>query len=105
MASLFGSSTGGLFGGTSTAQPAQTGLNALGGTADNPMKDFVVNQPPDDTLTALRFSPSSVSSTFLTSSSWDNKVRCWEINQMAGTANPKAEQVTSFLNLPLKREI
>ncbi|XP_063729373.1 protein Rae1-like [Symsagittifera roscoffensis] len=99
MSTLFGSTGTGLFGNTNTnTQVAQSGLNAVGGNNENPMKDFLVNQPPDDTLTALRFSPASVSSTFLTSTSWDNRVRCWEINQIAGTANPKAEQV---LNSPL----
>ena len=94
MSTLFGSTGTGLFGNTNTnTQVAQSGLNAVGGNNENPMKDFLVNQPPDDTLTALRFSPASVSSTFLTSTSWDNRVRCWEINQIAGTANPKAEQV------------
>ena len=67
-------------------------------TAENPMGDIEVDHPPDDTITALNFSPPTLQSTFLVSSSWDNRVRCWEINQVTGKVDPKAEQVRNSSN-------
>ena len=79
--SLFGQSTFGQttnFGGMSSNNP-------------NPMKDVEVANPPDDSISCLRFSPGSVQSTLLLAGSWDNNVRCWEI-QPNGTSLPKAQQ-------------
>lgn len=46
------------------------GTNTLTSTS-NPMKDFEVVQPPDDSIQALKFSPAA---NFLVSGSWDNMV-------------------------------
>ena len=56
----------GTFGSTSST------TNSLGlGTSENPMKDVEVQSPPDDTVSALRFSPKA---DFLIASSWANDV-------------------------------
>jgi len=73
-----------LFGGNSSFGFSSTTNN----NATNPNKDVEVSQAPSDTITALRFSPNA---NFLIGSSWDNKIRCWEI-QANGTTVPKAEQ-------------
>lgn len=89
--SLFGGSTSafgssGVFsaGGTSGAATAPTG-NV------NPMKDIEVTSPPDDSVSALAFSPGSLPSTFLVAGSWDSHIRCWEVQQTGQTV-PKAQQ-------------
>jgi len=73
--SLFGGGSSFSFG--SSATPAA-----------NANKDIEVASPPTDTISCLRFSPSA---NFLIASSWDNSIRCWEI-QANGTSVPKAEQ-------------
>ncbi|KFM64989.1 mRNA export factor, partial [Stegodyphus mimosarum] len=80
--SLFGTSTGfgtntGVFGNTTTTQ--------------NPMKDYEVVSPPDDSISSLAFSPASLPQNFLIAGSWDNQVRCWEV-QNTGQTIPKAQQ-------------
>ena len=83
--SSFGS-TGG-FGGN-TGGGISLGL----GNQANPMKDVEVTNPPDDSISCLRFSPPSVTTTsFLIAGSWDNNCRCWEI-QSNGQSVPKAQQ-------------
>ena len=71
---MFGS-TSKSFGGTSsfsTFGSTSTATNSLGlGTNENPMKDVEVQSPPDDTVSALRFSPKA---DFLVASSWSNDV-------------------------------
>ncbi|XP_050402940.1 mRNA export factor [Patella vulgata] len=57
----------------------------------NPMKDFEVTSPPDDSVSCLKFSPGVLPSTFLIAGSWDNNVRCWEVQQNGQTV-PKAQQ-------------
>lgn len=57
----------------------------------NPMKDFEVTQPPDDSISSMAFSPSSMNQNFLIAGSWDNNVRCWEIEQ-SGKSVPKSMQ-------------
>jgi mRNA export factor len=52
------------------------------------MKDFEVTQPPDDSISSVRFSPKA---NFLVATSWDNNIRCWEI-QDSGQSVPKAQQ-------------
>jgi len=42
----------------------------------NPNKDFEVTQPPDDTISAMAFSPATMQQNFLIAGSWDNSVRC-----------------------------
>ncbi len=54
------------------------GTNMFGGTATqtnyNPMKDFEIVSPPDDSVTSLEFSPATIPATFLVAGSWDNNV-------------------------------
>lgn len=40
----------------------------------NPMKDFEVTSPPDDSVSALAFSPATLPQNFLVAGSWDNNV-------------------------------
>lgn len=57
--------------GTSTtfgAQPVQTAAPV------NPNKDYEVASPPDDTVSALKFSPASMAQNFLVAGSWDSSV-------------------------------
>lgn len=63
--SLFGG--GSSFGNTSVFG-AQTSTN------HNPMKDIEVASPPDDSVSAIAFSPGVLPSTFLVAGSWDNNV-------------------------------
>lgn len=60
----------------------------------NPMKDYEVIQPPDDSISSMAFSPAILPQNFLIASSWDNNVRCWEIEQ-SGTSIPKSMQSCS----------
>jgi len=82
--------SGTLFG-QNTAFGQNTNFGGMAATNPNPMKDVEVANPPDDSISCLRFSPPSVQSTFLLAGSWDNNVRCWEI-QLNGTSVPKAQQ-------------
>uniref|UniRef100_A0A336N8Z7 CSON009382 protein n=1 Tax=Culicoides sonorensis TaxID=179676 RepID=A0A336N8Z7_CULSO len=52
-------------------------------------KDFEVTSPPDDSISALEFSPATLQQNFLISGSWDFSVRCWEVEQ-TGKTNPKS---------------
>jgi len=62
------------------------------GNQPNPMKDVEVTNPPDDSISCLRFSPPSVNNaSYLIAGSWDNNVRCWEI-QGNGQSIPKTQQ-------------
>ena len=81
---MFGSSG---FGGSSFLGG---GATASSSTA-NPMKDFEVVSPPDDTVSCLAFSPASIPQNFLIAGSWDNNVRCWEVDQ-SGKTIPKSQQ-------------
>ncbi|KAJ8962498.1 hypothetical protein NQ318_000888 [Aromia moschata] len=76
---MFNQSSLGGFGATSTPSSA------------NPMKDFEVVQPPDDSISSLAFSPATLPQNFLIAGSWDNNVRCWEIEQN-GSSVPKSMQ-------------
>ncbi|XP_049834915.1 protein Rae1 [Schistocerca gregaria] len=57
----------------------------------NPMKDFEVTSPPDDSVSSLAFSPATIPQNFLIAGSWDNNVRCWEVEQ-TGKTIPKSMQ-------------
>lgn len=63
------------FGGASTGFSGFSSVNTtstLGlGNTDNPMKDIEVQSPPEDTISAVRFSPKA---DFLIASSWANDV-------------------------------
>jgi len=74
------------------------GTSFLGGgavastpTTSNPMKDFEVVSPPDDAVSCLAFSPATIPQNFLIAGSWDNNVRCWEVDQ-TGKTMPKSQQ-------------
>ncbi|KAJ8972374.1 hypothetical protein NQ314_000198 [Rhamnusium bicolor] len=73
----------------------QSALGGFGATATpstaNPMKDFEVAQPPDDSVSSLAFSPATLPQNFLIAGSWDNNVSCWEIEQN-GSSVPKSMQ-------------
>jgi len=47
----------------------------------NPNKDFEVTQPPDDTVSAMAFSPATMQQNFLIAGSWDSSVR-WADNHI-----------------------
>lgn len=63
----------GLFGGVGTAASAPGAANTTGDIS----KDVAINQPPEDSISDLRFSPISE---HLAVASWDKKVRIYEIN-------------------------
>ena len=95
--SSFGSSG---FGGASTG-----GISLGLGNHPNPMKDAEVTNPPDDSISCLRFSPPSIPNTsFLIAGSWDNNVRCWEI-QSNGQSVPKSMQSMQVWGYLLKTVI
>ncbi|KAF3385152.1 Nucleoporin GLE2 [Penicillium rolfsii] len=73
--SLFGSVAG-----TTTAAAGQTN------TTGDISKDVALNQPPEDSISDLRFSPASE---HLAVASWDKKVRIYEINEQ-GQSEGKA---------------
>eukprot|EP00899_Mesostigma_viride_P024479 jgi/Mesvir1/5215/Mv15345-RA.1 len=50
----------------------------VGVSAHNPNKSIEVVQPPTDGISSLAFSPNR---NLLVAGSWDNQVRCWEIQQ------------------------
>lgn len=71
-----------LFGGAAApAAPAGTS-----NTTGDISKDIPINQPPEDSISDLRFSPTS---DHLAVASWDNKVRIYEIG-MNGQSEGKA---------------
>lgn len=76
---MFKSTTLGTFGATTTTPNS------------NPMKDYEVISPPDDSVSCLSFSPSTLPQNFLIAGSWDNNVRCWEVEQ-SGKTVPKSLQ-------------
>lgn len=46
----------------------------------NPMKDFEVTSPPEDSVSSLRFSPPSLPQIFLIAGSWDCNVSILKLN-------------------------
>lgn len=60
-------------------------------SSSNPMQDFEVVSPPDDSISSLKFSPASLQQNFLVAGSWDCNVRCWEVEQ-SGKTVPKSIQ-------------
>ncbi|XP_077284411.1 ribonucleic acid export 1 [Arctopsyche grandis] len=71
------------------------GNSAFASTAQkgttNPNKDYEVTAPPEDSISALAFSPPSIPQNFLIAGSWDSQVRCWDV-EMSGKTNPKSMQ-------------
>ncbi|KAL5239101.1 hypothetical protein ACI65C_006511 [Semiaphis heraclei] len=57
----------------------------------NPNNDFEIALPPDDTVSAMEFSPATSQKTFLIAGSWDKTVRCWEVQEI-GQAIPNSMQ-------------
>ncbi|CAF0753049.1 unnamed protein product [Didymodactylos carnosus] len=54
-------------------------------------KDFELAYPPEDSISCMKFSPSTIPQTYLIASSWANDIRCWELQQN-GQSVPKAMQ-------------
>uniref|UniRef100_A0A1A9USV5 Uncharacterized protein n=1 Tax=Glossina austeni TaxID=7395 RepID=A0A1A9USV5_GLOAU len=54
-------------------------------TSTNPTNDSQVVAPPEDSVSALKFSPATLKQNFLIAGSWDNSVRCWEIEKTGKT--------------------
>lgn len=66
------------FGFPSAPQAAQT--------THNPNKDIELTSPPTDSISSLCWSPTA---NHLIATSWDNQIRCWEV-QANGASVPKA---------------
>ncbi|CAD7089363.1 unnamed protein product [Hermetia illucens] len=77
---MFGSST--LGGATSFGQTTAA-------ATPNPMKDYEVVSPPEDSVSSLEFSPSTLPQNYIVAGSWDSSVRCWEVEQ-SGKTIPKS---------------
>lgn len=78
----FGAAPTSLFGSPSS-QPTFGGFGSSNLIQNhNPMKDFEVANSPDDSIAALEFSPPALPQNYLISGSWDNQIRCWEIQQV-----------------------
>lgn len=73
-----------MFGTPSLGQATAFGAPATN-AAVNPMKDIEVASPPEDTVSAMEFSPISLQQNFLIAGSWDSSVRCWEVEQTGKT--------------------
>lgn len=57
----------------------------------NPNQGYVVPQPPDDTVSSVRFSPTATPSPHLLASSWNGSVRLWSIDSPHGPASGVSE--------------
>lgn len=53
------------------------------------MSGIEVSQPPEDSVSCLKFSPECLPQTFLIGTSWANDIRLWEIREN-GTSLPKS---------------
>ncbi|XP_023248262.1 mRNA export factor [Copidosoma floridanum] len=60
----------------------------------NPMNDFEVVSPPDDSISSLAFSPAYVSQNLLVAGSWDSHVRCWEVEKTGKTVAKAMQSMT-----------
>ncbi|CAG7836884.1 unnamed protein product [Allacma fusca] len=77
--------------GFGTGMPLST--NTMNSTPNtNPNKDFEVVNPPDDSISCLAFSPPTTPNVFLVAGSWDNNVRCWEVERTTGKTVAKSMQ-------------
>lgn len=93
----FGAAPNNMFGGQQQATSFGGGVfgqNTMLQQSHNPMKNAEVVSPPEDSVSSMAFSPPSVAQNFLIAGSWDNQIRCWEVQQ--GTNGwqsfPKAQQ-------------
>lgn len=66
----------------------QSAFGAAQTASVNPMKDIEVASPPEDSVTAMEFSPATIPQNFLIAGSWDSSVRCWEV-ESSGKTVPK----------------
>ena len=57
-----------------TIQPSTSFGGTVTPSTANPMKDFEVVSPPDDSVSSLAFSPAALPQNFLVAGSWDNNV-------------------------------
>jgi len=69
---------------------AQSTMSAFGAGASaglpNPNNDIFVSEPPNDGISCMKFSPAALRpKNFLVAGSWDNEVRCWEVQQSGQT--------------------
>nr|CAD7456097.1 unnamed protein product [Timema tahoe] len=80
-----------MFGQSGLGSTASFGAATTTPPTANPMKDFEVTSPPDDSISSLAFSPATIPQNFLIAGSWDNNVRCWEVEQ-TGKTIPKSMQ-------------
>lgn len=71
--------------------PNQQQFGAPAQVPTNPMKDIEVTAPPDDTVSAMEFSPAALPQNFLLAGSWDSSVRLWEV-ESSGKTVPKQMQ-------------
>jgi mRNA export factor len=62
----------------------------------NVNKDIEVISPPEDSISALKFSPNTaMGKNFLLAGSWDNSVRCWEVADTGSTIPKAMKSMTS----------
>lgn len=73
------------------AQNQMGGFGTQAAVPTNPMKDIEVTAPPDDTVSAMEFSPATLQQNFLLAGSWDSSVRLWEV-ESSGKTIPKQMQ-------------
>jgi len=89
-----------MFGGGTTTFGQATAFGAAGTptlgmastTTAGAQRDFEVASPPDDSISCLSFSPPTIPSIFLVAGSWDNNVRCWEVDRGTAKTAPKSMQ-------------
>lgn len=69
----------------------QSAFGATPQVQTNPMKDIEVSAPPEDTVSAMEFSPIALQQNFLLAGSWDSSVRLWEV-ESSGKTVPRQMQ-------------
>jgi len=75
----FGSGSSTAFGNSSNFGTAASG-GALNTATLNPNNDFMVSDPPNDTISSVHFSPAALlPRNFIIATTWDNEVRLWEV--------------------------
>lgn len=99
--SLFGGSSTSAFGSSSVFGQNNNTMNSnntlMGGSNQTEAKNAEVVSPPEDSISSLAFSPASLPQNYLIAGSWDNKISCWEIQQMGNMFQsvPKAQQTST----------
>lgn len=83
-----------MFGSSGLNTSATFGNVPINAAPINPMKDFEVASPPDDTVSAMEFSPATISQNYLVAGSWDSSVRCWEVEQTGKTVPKQMKTMT-----------